>query len=268
MPRVLASILALLTGCAGTMAEQIHDTSTELLAASLTSEQRTLTEADLSALPVPVQRHLRHIGAVGVPLPRNVRMEQVGRIRKSADAKWMDFHSWQYFSALPTDFVWYARVDGSSVQVVDQYVAGQGLLEVKLGSLITLGTEEGPEADQGEGMRWLSELFFLPGALASEVMEWKALDDSSARATLAGTDITGVFFFDDSGEVLRFEGERCHEEGDKLPWSGTVDTWTEAGGFRVPREVHATWHHPEGDDDYVSIQVLSYDFDATEPFEV
>ena len=201
-------------------------------------------------------------------MPRNARMEQTGRIHKSPEAKWMEFDSWQYTAASPASFVWYARVDGAPVQVVDQYVDGGGLLHIRMGSLFDMGREEGPEADQGEGMRWLSELMLVPGAVTSPEVGWEPVDERSAHATLAGTDISGVFVFDADGELLRFEGERFHDSGVKLPWSGTVDSWTEADGFRVPHEPHATWHTPEGDDDYVFIEVLSYDFDATEPFEV
>jgi len=267
MFRWLASLLALLTGCAGSLTDQVHDTSARVIEASLDAEQRTLTEADLVELPAPVQRYLHRCGAVGHPLPRNVRLQQTGRIHTEPGAKWMEFHSQQYFAAEPTAFVWYARVDGSRVHVVDQYVDGEGLLRVQLGSLLRLANAEGPTADQGEGLRYLGELVVLPGALASPVVQWEAIDERSARLTLAGTDYSGVLVFDEAGDPLRFEAERYHDEQSLVPWSGTVAGWKEVDGFRVPTELHATWHHPEGDDEYVFIEVHSFEFDATEPFE-
>lgn len=55
-----------------------------------------VTEADLAALPGPVQRYLRFAGVVGAPRPQGFRARMTGRIRGSATAPWMPFTAEQH----------------------------------------------------------------------------------------------------------------------------------------------------------------------------
>ena len=60
-----------------------------------------VTEADLAALPDPVQRHLRATGVVGQPRVWNYRLRFSGRIRSAPDTAWMPFTADN--KVLPTD---------------------------------------------------------------------------------------------------------------------------------------------------------------------
>ena len=55
-----------------------------------------LTDADIAALPVIVQRYIRLSGAVGQPHVQNFRARFHGQIRSGPEARWMSLTGEQY----------------------------------------------------------------------------------------------------------------------------------------------------------------------------
>src|SRR6202008_2673629 len=86
-------------------------------------------------------------------------------------------------------FDWNARIvvaPGFTVYVHDAYVGREGILDAKLLGLVTLAESRGtPEIARAELMRFLAEAAWYPTALLpSQGVQWEAVDDCSARASL------------------------------------------------------------------------------------
>ncbi len=76
-----------------------HQDLRELLLLSKTPKTEILTEADLTGLPIPVQKYIRLTGSIGKPKIRNFRIEFNGKIRQNESAPWMPFTSDQFKGA-------------------------------------------------------------------------------------------------------------------------------------------------------------------------
>lgn len=242
----------------------------DLLAASRPHPDRTFTEADLAGLPDPVQRYLRTAIEEGRPAVQTVRLEQRGEFRLGSDASasWKPLTATQHYTTDPPGFVWDASIEVAPlvpVRVVDAYEDGEGSLRAKLLSTVTVAeADPGPEMDDGELLRYLAESVWFPTALLpANGVEWEALDDRSARATLEhrGGTASLVFHFDDRDLVERVSASRRYrQENDNFaPWTGYFEDYAVRNGLRVPTAARVEWNLPEGDLPYWRASVVDID---------
>ena len=96
---------------------------------------------------------------------------------------------------------------GLAARVHDAYIAGEGILQASLFGLISMANLHGsPEMARGELMRFFAEAAWYPTALLpSQGVLWKAINDSSAEATLrdGATAVTLLFRFDEN-DLINF----------------------------------------------------------------
>jgi len=217
---------------------------------------------ELASLPAPVQRYFRAALTPGQPLVAAVTMEHIGSFNMSErGAAWKSFTSQQRAVTQRPGFVWDARINvlsGLPVQVHDAYVAGEGILHAALFGLFPLVNMRGtPELAQGELMRFLAEAAWYPTALLpSQGVRWEAVDDESARATLAEgeTDVSLLFHFGEDGliDTVRAEarGRTVGAAVVPTPWQGRWWDYVERDGMRVPLQGEVAWLLPEGPQPY------------------
>ncbi|MGH2580292.1 MAG: DUF6544 family protein, partial [Actinomycetota bacterium] len=125
-----------------------------------------------------------------------------------------------------------------SMRVLDGYVAGEGRLEARLFgvSFMRVG---GPETAEGEAIRYLSELPWVPHAMvANRALEWADVDARTVEvATKVGSGrVAFRFEFDPSGNIIGGSAER-RTEGRKIvrrPWAGIFGEYAVVGGVRIP----------------------------------
>ncbi|SFG41115.1 hypothetical protein SAMN04488063_1957 [Halopelagius inordinatus] len=220
---------------------------------------REFSRSDAAGLPDPVRRYFETVLTEGRPYARSVRLEQRGEFRLGdADSPWRRFRATQRFAADPPGFVWDAKirlVPFVTVRVVDAYVDGAGSLRARLLSVVPVAdASSSPELDAGELSRYLAEAVWFPTALLpASGVEWEAIDDSSARATLeeGGTAVSLVFHFGEDDTVTRVtdDGRYREVEGDfeRTPWTGRFRNYEERDGVVVPTEADVAWTLPEGD---------------------
>src|ERR1700694_5138704 len=190
----------------------------KLEAARLPVGRKTYSAAELIGLPAPVQKYFRAVLKDGQPIVSAVYVEHSGTFNMSdTGEKWKRFRSAQRVIAQRPGFDWEARIDmmpGLTVRVHDAYIAGKGILHATLFGLVSLANLRGtPEIAQGELMRFFAEAAFYPTVLLpSQGVQWKAVDDLSAKATLidGATAVTLLFRFDKNGliESVRAEARR------------------------------------------------------------
>ncbi|HHX41779.1 MAG TPA: hypothetical protein GX715_17635 [Armatimonadetes bacterium] len=213
---------------------------------------------ELDGLPEPVQRYFQAALKDGQPIVSAASMEQTGHFNLGERGEnWKPFTASQRVITRRPGFDWDARValaPGLAVHVRDAYVAGEGLLyAAPLGLFTVMDVSGQPGVAEGELMRFFAEAAWYPTALLpSQGVRWEAMDDRTARATLADgeLDLTMTFGFNDEGliETARAEA-RGRMVGDTVvptPWEGRFGEYATRDGMRVPLYGEVAWILPEG----------------------
>ncbi|WP_137286390.1 DUF6920 family protein [Halorussus salinisoli] len=240
--------------------------------ADLPSE-RVFTEEDVEGLPDPVRRYFETVLTEGQRYVGEVRLEQRGEFRLGdEEAGWKPLTATQHFTVGPPGFVWDAEIELLplvSVRVVDAYAAGEGFLRAKLLSTVTVAeADPSPEMNAGELLRYLAEAVWFPTALLpSAGVEWEAVDDRSARATITdrGTTASLAFHFDDRNRVERVHAERRYRMEDDAfaPWTGYFRDYRERNGILVPTDARVAWDLPDGESSYWRARITDIDHRAS-----
>jgi hypothetical protein len=233
---------------------------------------RTVSQEDLALLPPPVATWLETAGVVGRRQERTVHLVQRGRLQTSPSGAWMAFEAEQWVALAEPEFLWIAQVKGPAGFELfgrDRYVGGQGSMRIEALGLIPVVDADGPTIDQGALVRFLAELVWYPSAALSANLTWESQDGSSARATLRyrGVEGSGVFYFGDSGDVLRFEAKR-YRESELCDWIIDNDptSFHELDSIRVPTRSRITWGNVDGKPwTWFELELLSITRDRTTP---
>lgn len=226
--------------------------------------------ADLyEALPAPVTRYLGRALPGGI-WPGSVRLTQRGEILQGG--AWREFTAVQHITASPPGFVWDAHVRFApliAARVIDMYASGHGALRAKLlGTLTVADAAPSRALDESELLRYLAEGPWLPTVLAPRPdLEWSAVDESTARATLTAGDsqVSLMFTFDEQGDAVRVEGDRPRDvEGGAARvehWVGRFWNYSEQEGVRLPLEGEVGWLGEHGVEPYWRGRIETIEFD-------
>jgi hypothetical protein len=251
--------------------KEMHAT---LEAARLPVGRKTYSPDELIGLPASVQKYLRAVLRDGQPMVSAVHVEFSGTINMSATGeKWKKFTSTQLAIAQRPGFDWEGRIEmmlGLTARVHDAYIAGEGILHATLFGLVSLANLRGtPAIAQGELMRFLAEAAWYPTALLpSQGVQWKAVDDFSAKATLKDGEnaLTLLFRFD---ENVLIKSVRAEARGRTVagvviptPWEVQWNNYERRDGMCIPIEGEVAWLLPEGPRPYFRgrITSLRYEF--------
>lgn len=220
--------------------------------------QATYDARELDGLPPPVQRYFRAVLREGQPVIAVARFTHTGTFNMGEDApNWRPFSSSQIVTTQRPGFVWNGRIrmaPGLPALVHDAYVAGEGLLHATLLGMVTLADLRGtPEMAEGELLRYLAEAMWYPTALLpSQGVEWSAIDETSARATLTDGMTTASldFRFGPDG-LIQSSGTTARPRvlGGTVvaaPWSGRGWTYEVHDGMRIPIDAEVAWIQPDG----------------------
>lgn len=222
----------------------------------------TYSVNELIGLPAPVQRYFRAVLTDGQPMIVAVDIQHTGTFNMSETGQqWRPFSSTQRVSTQRPGFDWeghIAMLPGLTVHVHDAYIAGEGILHASLFGLVSLANLRGtPAMAQGELLRWIAEAAWYPTALLpSQGVQWAAVDDRSATATLkdGDTSVTLLFRFNanDLIESVRAEARGRTVAGAVVPtpWEGHWSSYELHDGMRIPLEGEVAWMLPEGPKPY------------------
>src|SRR6266545_3046346 len=204
--------------------------------------------------PTLVRRYVERVLPPGGRLPRRVRIRQTGQMWRKPGGRRLPFTSVEEFAVEEVAFSWRARfpvLPLVSMSVLDGYAGGEGRLEARLFGVpfIRVG---GPETAEGEAIRYLSELPWVPHAMvANRALDWTGVDARAVEvATKVGSRRVAVRLeFDETGHIVGASAERPRTEGRSIvrrPWSGTFSEYAVVGGLRIPTLGEVRWELPDG----------------------
>jgi len=208
-------------------------------------------------------------GEAAARLVRGVRTTQRGEMRAAPEARWIPFTAHEVIESRRTGFCWEARMSGGAMKwitVTDAYEEGHGRLVVKLGGLIPVKQETGPDLDKGEIQRYLSSVVFCPPILLNHPsLELSAAGPDTLRLR-DRADQTGATVDIDLGEdghpmTCRALRPRLAGKVSVLtPWFGRCTEFQEHVGLRIASKLEAVWEYPEGPFTYFRGEVATVEW--------
>ena len=235
-------------------------------------EPATYDEDEIAGLPAVVERFFRTALRPGQPLIAEVRLRQHGTINLAADGEaWAPFTSSQRVVARRPAFAWDAVVVMGHVvpvRVHDAYVGGEGRTEAALLGLVPVADVGGTAAAaEAQLVRFLAEAAWCPTVLLpSQGVEWRAVDEHRAEATLldGSTAATVVFAFADDGRIESVHAAARGRTVDgtlvPTPWGGRFTDHAERSGMQVPLRAEVFWELPDGEQPYWRGRVDAIDY--------
>ncbi|GBD91879.1 hypothetical protein BMS3Abin04_02611 [bacterium BMS3Abin04] len=231
----------------------------------------TIKEEDIATLPKPVQRYFRYCGYIGKVKMVNAKIDLENVFLKRApNNKWMRLNCRQYNSVSKPTRIIYLKNNILGIipfEARDKCQNGKGNMLIKLLKLFTVADAKGLEMDKSALVTVLSETFIIPTYALQDYIEWEAVDNNNAKATLTYNDIkvSGAFNFNDKGEMVSFyTDDRYFAEKDgaykKIPWSVIVDNYMEKDGIKFPCEIKVIWHYESSDFEYFKCKISNIEY--------
>jgi hypothetical protein len=234
-------------------------------------------EADVAAQPEPVRRFFQRNLHEGMPHQSCVRVREAGTTRQKPGQPWTEFVAEEYMVASPPGMLWFARLRPFPlvwIDVLSTYLRGSARVQAKLMSSVSSVDHSDESTRRASLLRHVAGLALFPGALLpADDREWSEHGEDSASFTLRDgvIEVTGVFFFDELGNVVRFET-------DERPYDGLVDhapgsaRWVvrysehrafgSSGDLQLPTKIDIEWHVGGQVFHYVEKTVLAFELDV------
>ena len=239
------------------------DKEIEELYQNVTNQHQVITETDLDELPPVVRNWLKFAGVVGKETIVTARTKQDVELRLAEEKPWMPATAEQYFRTANPGFIWKAYIKAAPMFHIagrDKYIDGHGNMLIKIMSLKTIADAGGPEIDQGTLLRYLAETMWFPTAALSDYISWEPINSHSAKATMNinGVSASGVFSFNEQGEITHFEAERYGDFNGQYrleTWSVVIGDYREFEGFVIPSTGKIIWKLDTGDFEWYHFQV-------------
>lgn len=229
---------------------------------------------DIADLPTPVKKWLEYAQVIGKEKIYAARIKQKAEMRLEPDSNWMSVEATQYFSVQEPGFIWDANVKAApllSFAGRDKYFEGRGNMLIKILSLVPVADGTGKEVDQGTLLRFLAETMWFPTAALHDYITWEEVDNKTAKATMSykGVTASGIFSFNEKGEVIHFVAERYGDfnGGYSLEtWAIPISDYKEFDGIKIPTKGKVTWKLDSGDFNWFNFEITHADYNKPNPF--
>jgi len=230
-----------------------------------------LAEADLAGLPAPVRRYVTASGAVGRPVPRNVRVDCDAVMRRGPGETGMQSTSTQLngFARPARLFLMKARMYGLPVRALHLYRGDAATFQVRVAGLATIVDMAGDPISRGETVTVLNDLcVFAPGAMVDPRLAWEAIDDRTAAVVFANGRWTAraTLLFNERDELVDFWSDDRPESADgglvARRWNTPISGYRVIDGLRLPGYGEAVYARPGGPFTYGEFTIRSIEYDV------
>lgn len=264
IPNLIILIVVVVSLSTKGMNKMIILETQKILSGIDSSASKIITGNDVKELPAPVYKWIQNSGMIGKPAIQSAYIKQKALMKMKPEQKdWKPAEAEQYTVMDMPAFIWTVNMNMSPLIIIkgrDKFVDGKGEMLIKMNSLINVVNEKGQRLDEGTIQRYLGELVWFPSLALSPYIVWEAIDNSSAKATMnyKGTSGSGVFYFDDKNNfikfiALRFKGNES--DAKRYPWILTVNDYAVFEGIKVPSKMKATWKLEEGDWTWLDLEL-------------
>lgn len=227
-----------------------------------------IQRADLEGLPPVVRKWLEQSQVVGKERIAAVRLKQTVSMRLKEGGPWMPAGVQQYFRVDQPGFIWQVRANMAPLLYFagrDKYEEGRGHMFIKVLSLVKVADATGKEIDQGSMLRYLAESVWFPSAALTSYIKWEEVDANSARATMTygGITASGVFTFNQKGEVVNFVAQRYGDfNGQYLmkTWVVNMKGHKDFNGIRIPSAGEVIWRLETGDYNWFQFEIQDIEY--------
>lgn len=273
--KTITMLIALLLGSAGgniVNDKEIQNEIQDVFSDYKDMKPEILTKDEIKDLPAPVQKYIEYTGSIGKEKAITIRLKQLGQMKMKEDSGWIPLEAEEYYTTDKPCFMWYGIIKSSPLffaKGYDKYLNGIGKLKIKLYGLITVAELNGSETDQSEAVRFLSELIWFPSAFVEDYITWEPIDNKSAKATLTykNLSVTGIFYFNEIGEIVNFKAGRYRSEDNELfydTWETPITEYKNYNGLRLPSKGYAVWKLDSGDFKYIKIELVDIEYNIPE----
>jgi hypothetical protein len=227
------------------------------LIAEAEHQNEVFQEEDIADLPVPIKRYFRYCGYIGTPKMSYIKIcyEDVDFLF-SNDKPMLKIDYTQYNFVKELNRIAYidSSMYGIPFEGLDTYDNGLGSMKGVIAKQFTLFHQTGKAIDQSGLVTFLAECLLIPNAALQDYVDWEAIDDCHAKATISryGISVSGVFTFNEKGEMLSFTTDDrgvalIDDASKKVRWSIVCDNYKEINGTKKPTFFQAIWHYDDGD---------------------
>jgi hypothetical protein len=228
--------------------------------------EELVSQDELDALPATIQNWMIKSGMVGRRHISTVELTQRLQLQLKPDQDgWYHGSARQWFTVNPPAFIWTTEIDMNAVLGVvgrDKFEKGNGEMLIKMNSIFAIAdAKDDPKIDEATLQRFLAEIVWFPSAALSPYVTWESINDKSAKATMkvGGTEGSGIFFFNGSGDFERFETMR-YNENELRKWTVEAKRVEERDGIRIPVQCEAKWQLDSGEWTWLKLEIedISY----------
>jgi hypothetical protein len=211
---------------------------------------------DIAGLPAPVQRYFTYCGYIGTPKMSYIKIDyrDVDFLFDKDQPIKIDYTQYNFVNK-PNRIAYIdSSMYGIPFEGLDSFLGGRGSMKGVLAKLFTLFDQTGAVMDQSSLVTFLSEILLIPNAALQDYIKWEAIDDLRAKATIFcyGISASGVFTFDENGEMLSFETDdrsavTTDGSSETIKWSVICNEYVDIDGIKRPTVFQAVWHYKSGD---------------------
>lgn len=223
-------------------------------------DDNVFTMVDIKDLPKPIQKYFIHCGYIG--------KEKISCIKATFSD--VTFSLGKQKPPLKIDYVLcnltkepmrIAFIDtsmyGVPFQGIDSFIDGIGSMKGVIAKLFTLFDQRGAAMDKASLVTYLAEFPVIPSIALQDFVKWEEIDEFHAKAiiTFKGISGSGVFTFNEKGEMVSFETddrENTSMDGKtvKAKWTAVCSDYKDFNGVLRPNRFKGLWNYPEGDFEY------------------
>lgn len=245
---------------------------------NLSENPEILTDADIAHLPIPIQTYFHYCGYIGKPKMYNVIVDwEDVRFKMSPKKDWIHLQCYQFNSVIePTRIVYMSTKMFGVIpfEGKDKYHEGHGNMLIKLLKLFTVSNSKGKEMDEAALVTVLAEALFVPTYALQPYIKWTTIDNHCVKGTIYynQTEVSGLFYFNDSGEYIRFETYDRHysEKGTefkKVKWTGICGEYKEKNGIKYISGFKGVWNLDTGDYEYFKGTIRNITYNVSNRIE-